>query len=277
LKPEVGDKPIEVTRRMVADAVREVGVRPGDTAIFHSSLSSMGRVVGGPDTLIDGFLDAVGPDGTVACPSLWGRRSGGRTDLALWDKTRSPAYIGKVPDHFWRRPDALRSDNPTHAVAAIGARAEELAGEHGNSGGRPCCFHVDAFGTESPWQRLYDWNAAYCFIGVDFTVDTMRHFVESLFVERALADAPADRRESLRGRLMRWETEQGVWPHHNSQAMGERFEAMGLVSMGRIGSATLRMIRSGPMVDAHLRILTDEPKEWLDDEFLVWLDETKAP
>ena len=70
MDPERGDRSVQVTREDVTCAAREVGVVPGDTLLFHSSLSSMGTVVGGPDAVIDGFLDAVGPEGTVAVPTL---------------------------------------------------------------------------------------------------------------------------------------------------------------------------------------------------------------
>jgi len=66
MQAETGDKCVLVTREDVARAARDVGVVEGDTLMFHSSMKSMGTVVGEPDTVIDGFLDAVGPTGTVA-------------------------------------------------------------------------------------------------------------------------------------------------------------------------------------------------------------------
>jgi len=62
---------IEVTVEDVAAGVRAIGVQPGDVVMFRSSLKSMGHVVGGPNAVIDGFLQAVGPEGTVAVPTLW--------------------------------------------------------------------------------------------------------------------------------------------------------------------------------------------------------------
>ena len=51
-------------------SARPVGIAEGDTVMLHTSLSSMGTVVGGADAVVDGFLDAVGPTGTVAVPTL---------------------------------------------------------------------------------------------------------------------------------------------------------------------------------------------------------------
>ena len=275
MRPEPGDTRIRVTRNDVAEAACAVGVRGGDTLMFHSSLSSMGTVVGGPETVIDGFLDAARPEGTVAAPSLWGRLSGDvPSDLSLWDVGTSPTWTGAIPEALRNRPDAFRSDNATHSVAAVGARAEELTREHANSGRRPCCFHWDAFGTESPWQKLYDWNAAYCFLGVDFTVATLRHFVECLLMHEYLRGAEPDRRKGLRARLARWGVE-GVWPHHDSRRLGELLASRGLVTVGRLGSAALRCVRARVWVEESLALLRERPEEWLSEGFRAWLEDAR--
>jgi len=272
MKPQRGDKDIRVTRADVAAAVHSVGVEPGDMALFHSSLSSMGTVVGGADAVIEGLLDAVGPTGTVAAPTLWARMSGDKPyDLADWDIDRSPSYPGKVTEAFRLRLDSIRSDNASHSVSAIGAKAVALTATHGRHGRRVSCFSPGAFAEDSPWQKLYDWNAAYCFIGVDFTVCTMRHFIECCLVQRALDAVPTNRHAELEAALTRW-GKPGVWPIHNGQAAGERLSAMGLVRFGKIGSATLRAIRTRDMVDHHLAMLEAEPRQWFNDAFLAWLD-----
>ena len=263
-----------MTRADVAAGARSVGIEPSDTAMFHSSLSSMGTLDGGPNTVIDGFLDAVGPTGTVAVPTLWWHVTDPPLTLDQWDIDTSPAYIGTVPETFRKRPDSIRSDNPTHAISAIGARADELTRGHGSGGLRPCVFRDSAFAAQSPWQRLYDWNAAYCFIGVDFTVNTMGHFIECQVIERALAAAPEAARGALEARLRRWEKD-GVYPRYRFQAMGERLAELGHVRLGKIGSATLRCIRARDMVDHALAVLDAEPKAWFDDEFLAWLRDAR--
>jgi aminoglycoside 3-N-acetyltransferase len=270
MKPEPGDKSIQVHRSDVAAAAGAVGIVPGDTVMFHSSLSSMGTVVGGPNAVIDGFLDAVGPEGTVAAPTLWWHHTDPPMRLEDWDIDRSPSYPGLITEAFRQRPDGVRSNNPTHSVSAIGARARELTRDHGRSGLRLCVFGDTAFAEESPWQRLYEWDAAYCFVGVDFTVNTMGHYCETVFVERALRGCPPGRRAELEAQVHRF-GKPGIWPRHSFQAMGERLAEMGLVRFGRIGSATLRCTRTRPMVDNILAILDGEPEAWFDAEFRAWL------
>ncbi len=272
MRSEPGDKSIEVKRADIAAAARSVGIAPGDTVMFHSSLSSMGTVLGGPDTVIDGFLEAVGPAGTVAVPTLWWHETRPPLRLQDWDPTTSPSYPGAITERFRRRADSLRSNNPTHSVSAIGARAGELTRDHGRSGLRPCVFGDTAFAVESPWERFYQWDAAYCFIGVDFTVNTMGHYVETRFVEKTLARAPAERRAALEAQVHRWQRP-GIWPRYSFKLMGERLADLGLVRFGQIGSATLRCTRAQVMVDTILRTLDADPEAWFSPEVLLWLEQ----
>jgi len=76
MQPEPGDKSLLVERSDVTAAAQSVGIVPGDTVMFHSSLSSMGTVVGGPNTVIDGFPRRSGLRAPSPCrPSGGARRS----------------------------------------------------------------------------------------------------------------------------------------------------------------------------------------------------------
>ncbi len=288
MQPEPGDKTVEVTVEDVAAGVRSVGVEPGDLVMFHSSLSSMGHVQGGPNAVIEGFLRAVGPEGTVAAPTLWWN---GTQDLADWDYDNSPSYPGVITEVFRQRPDSIRSNNPTHSISAIGPRAAELTADHGKWGLRPCMFGDAAFAAASPWERLYQWDAHYCFLGVDFTVNTMAHYCQCVLVEDALREAPADRREALDRRISRFDdvveyyrqsqageevTVVFLFPTFDFRRMGEHLAELGLVRFGQIGSATLRAIRSRVMVDTILATLRAEPEAWLSEPFLGWWREARG-
>ena len=271
MKPEQGHKDVHVTRADVTAAAKAVGIEPGDVMLFHSSLSSMGTVDGGPDTVIDGFLDAVGPEGTVAVPTLcnWEPEQQ-HFVFERWDPETSPSYVGKITEVFRQRAEAVRSDHATHSVAAIGARAEELTADHGASGTRPGTFGDRAFAAESPWQRLYDWNAAYCFVGVTFRVCTMVHFVETLLVDRALSRAAPEARPSLKEAVQGW-LKRGVWPTirvPDRELIEEMLAKEGLVRYSKIGSATFRCARAKPMVDHWIAIVEEEPGKWCPEEYV---------
>ena len=274
MDPERGDKRTNVTREDVAAALPTVGIIPGDTVMFHSALSSMGHVAGGPEAVIDGLLDAVGPTGTVAMPTLcnWTPEEQDRV-FERWNPETSPSYVGKITEVFRRRADAVRSDHATHSVAAIGARAQELTAKHGGGQPRLGPFADKAFATESPWERFVQWNAAYGFIGVTFQVCTLVHYVESLVVERALQRAEPRERPRLANAVSGW-MRPGVWPTiriDDRQVIEAMLAERGVVRYGRIGSATLRCARTRPMVAKWLRIVESEPQRWLPEDFVDWL------
>jgi aminoglycoside 3-N-acetyltransferase len=171
------------------------------------------------------------------------------------------------------RPEAVRSDHATHSVAAVGARAAELVAHHGASGPRLGPFGLAAFALESPWEKFYQWNAAYCFIGVTFYVNTMVHYVESRIIERALARASAGTRARLDGRVRAW-IRPGVWPGMRSddrEQIESRLSEQEIVRYGQIGSAVLPCARARPMVDEWLVLVEHEPAKRFPDDFPEWL------
>ncbi len=280
MRPERGEPGVEVTRGDVAEAAREVGITTGDVLFFHSSLSSMGTVRGGPDAVIDGFLDAVGPDGTVAVPTLCNWAPDDKhLVFERWDRESSPSFVGSITEALRRRPEAQRSDHATHSVAAVGARAAELTEGHGSGGPRRSPFSETAFAHESPWQRLVEWNAAYCFIGVTFRVCTMVHFVEASLAERMLDRASPEEKERLREGLAGW-MEDGYFPTiriEDREVIEEMLAARGIVKYGRIGSATFTCARAKPMVREWISIVEANPDMWLPLDYLTWAGDAAFP
>ena len=275
---EPGDPLVRVARHEIADALRAAGLSAGETVLFHSSLSSMGTVVGGADAVIDGFLDAVGPAGTVAAPTLssWRNLQDKRRVWDLWSIADTPTYCGLIPETFRRRPEALRSNHYTHSVSAIGPRAEELTANHGRSGLRESPWGPGAFAVQSPWQRFYDWNVFYCLIGVNCQRLTMVHFVETHLVHRALARAAPDRRKALLAQVRGW-TSNGIWAGIGTDkrlVAEEIFAEKGLLEYGAIGSARLRYMRIQPVVDAWIALAEEDPAYWCSEDFVRWLERT---
>lgn len=169
----------------VRDALRTLGVTDGDILLFHSSLKSFGYIEGGADAVIDGALLAVGERGTLVAPTLVQR------DFANayknWDKDRTPSDVGRITEVFRERPEALRSDQATHSVAAIGPMAKFLTEGHTAYGPRPSIYGDYAFAESSPWQKMYDLGGKVVFMGATIESNTYRHFIEARMIARALA------------------------------------------------------------------------------------------
>ena len=235
----IPDGPL-VTFEDIAGALRQVQVDRGAVVYVHSSLSSMGYVQGGADTVIDAFLDVVGPEGTLCVPTIVYAGQGPRPPF---DVIRSPSEVGRITETLRLRPEACRSDNPTHSVAAIGRQADEITAGHAGGEGRPSPWGELAFGHESPWQRFYDLDAICVLLGVDWEVNTMFHYIQSRFIEpywSEFAKAPP-------------------YPYFDRTPMGRELEGSGIVRTCALGSATVTAVSSRPMVDRSIEALHRDP------------------
>lgn len=256
-----------VRQNDLVEGFRRLGLRPGMTVMAHSSLSAFGRVEGGAETVIRALLIVIGEDGTLCLPTLCQRDRERRQET--WDIHNSPSDVGKITEVFRHWPGAVRSDHFTHSVTAQGPRAEEITAGHALAGSRPGPWGGRAFGHGSPWERFYELNVLYCFLGVDFRVNTMRHYAQSLLMEQALQQAPPSLRLLLAQETADW-SRPGVFPGWPGEAEEKLLARLGLVRYEPIGAATCRCARARDIVDTVLRAVRSEPERWLTGEMLQW-------
>lgn len=266
------ERPV-VTQSDLVAGFRGLGLDRGLTVMAHSSLSAFGWVEGGPEAVIEALLEVLGPEGTLCLPTLCQRDRELRFET--WDLAKSPSDVGRLTEVFRHWPGAIRSDHATHSVAALGPLAETITAGHATAHGRPGPWGPAAFGHGSPWDQFYRLNVRYCFLGVNFRVNTMRHYIQSVLVAEILAQAPAVRRPALEDRLTGW-CQAGVWPNWDDEQMEARLAAQGLVRYGQVGAATCRAIPAKTLVDTTLLTLKAEPEAWLDDAFRKWWDEARG-
>ncbi|MDE0217843.1 MAG: AAC(3) family N-acetyltransferase [Spirochaetaceae bacterium] len=241
----IPDGPL-VTFEDIVRALRTLQVGSGAVVYVHSSLSRMGYVQGGADTVIDAFLQVVGHEGTVCVPTIVYAGQGPRPPF---DVIRSPSEVGRITETLRLRPEACRSDNPTHSVAAIGRQADEITAGHAGGEGRPSPWGELAFGHESPWQRFYDLDAICVLLGVDWEVNTMFHYIQSRFIEpywSEFAKAPP-------------------YPYFDRAPMGRELEGAGIVRTCALGSATVTAVSSRPMVNRSIEALHRDPARFFAD------------
>ena len=58
-----------VTPDDIAAAFKETGVRKGQAVMVHTSLSSLGYVCGGAQSVIEALIKSVGGEGTIMMPA----------------------------------------------------------------------------------------------------------------------------------------------------------------------------------------------------------------
>ena len=256
-----------ITQPELVEGFRRLGLGFGLAAMAHSSLSAFGQVEGGAAAVIRALLTIIGENGTLCLPTLCQRDKERRRET--WDIHNSPSDVGKITEVFRTWPGAIRSDHFTHSVTAQGPLDLEITSGHATAGPRPSPWGTRAFGHGSPWDKFYELNALYCFLGVDFRVNTMRHYVQSRLLEEALAQAPGARRGLLAQELADW-NRPGVFPGWAGEMEEELLSGLRLVHYEPIGAAVCRSIPARTIVDETLKAVRDEPKEWLSGETLEW-------
>ena len=58
-----------VLKQDILTALKKIGITAGQTIMVHTSLSSMGIVCGGAQSVIEALLESVGADGTILMPT----------------------------------------------------------------------------------------------------------------------------------------------------------------------------------------------------------------
>ena len=206
-----------VTKFDVKNTLVKLGVKAGDILLFHSSLKSFGQTENGADTVIDGALEAVGPNGTLVAPTLVQKDFSNA--YKNWNKNTSPSDVGFITESLRRRPNAIRSDQATHSVAAIGKMAEFLTNSHSNSKPRPHPYGDYAFSHGSPWQKMYELNAKVVFMGCGMESNTFHHFIEAVYAEEILSSLPNNEKvEEMKKVLVTFDTRD----EHTRQLIAER-------------------------------------------------------
>ena len=148
--------------------------------MLHSSLSSLGWVEGGAATVVEAFLDAMGPEGTLLTPAFTG---GAWTEhMALPDcrdvcpqpfcPSQWASREGAIPNAALERPGRLRGCHPTHSWIANGSRRQEAL-----RGQREC---PTPCGRGNPFEKVVEWDGCLVILGVGVDTITLWHYYEDL-------------------------------------------------------------------------------------------------
>lgn len=217
--------------RLVAD-LRELGLQSGMDVMVHSSLSSIGHVIGGANTVIDALVAVIGAAGTLMMPSF--NHRGAR----VFNPLTTPTTNGAIPDAMWRRPEAARSLHPTHAIAANGPRAEAY-----------CRGHLEAgiWAADSPIGRLIHGGGYLLSLGVTHEASTAYHVAE-ISVPCSCIDqfGKTDRVVMPDGTVqevpgLAWRSAPCPVP---PSRLDETLDARGLQRHGKVGSADATLVRA---------------------------------
>lgn len=263
-----------VTKNDITKATIELGIQKGDILLVHSSFKSLGEVDGGAETVISGFLEALGKEGTLVLPTFCQKEIDKAYETWYIDK---PSDTGYLTNYFRKREGSIRSDQATHSVAASGKLAQELTKTHGHTHKRWGNMGDTPFSKDSPWEKMYQMNAKVLLLGVSAMSVTFRHYAEYIFINECLDSIKSHPDyEKMKGRLWSF-AKPGVWPHVLNETIRARMEKNGMWKNTTCGNATLMCVEAKPFVDTTLKALRSFDEEilwrtayWNTDAWIEW-------
>jgi aminoglycoside 3-N-acetyltransferase len=212
--------------------------------MVHSSLSSLGTVEGGADTVVDALLEVVGQGGTLVVPTFtFVDRHGPE---AIVDPQRDPSTVGRITEVARRRPEALRTIHPMHMVSALGRQAKFITDVDPT---------VSSFAEGGSFWRIMEAGAKILMLGVPYLRCTAFHLFEfhAQVPYRTLEPVSVQVRRAD-GSLQRVQAVLFVphWPFQGSPGndfnrLGNVLEERRLVRIGAVGNA---MARAFPLKEA---------------------------
>jgi aminoglycoside 3-N-acetyltransferase len=245
-----------VTRAQLAADLGRLGVRCGGTVMVHTSLRSLGWVIGGEQSVLEALRDAVGAAGTLVMPTQsWQLCDPAFLDMtpAVWWPTireHLPIYapevsptrtMGAVAELFRTVPGTLRSPHPHRSIAANGPHADRITAVH----------DLDCpAGERSPLKALYDLDASVLLLGTTAAKTTALHLAEHR------ADWPGKHlvrngAALIRDGVRQWVSWEELWVEDDDfEAVVAAFvTAGGMSRSGPVGKASSHLLPIRPLID----------------------------
>ena len=257
-----------VTPGDIKAALRDVGVKKGQSIMVHTSLSSLGYVCGGAQSVIEALMENVSDEGTIMMPTQsWKNLDPAagvywqepkewwpviRECIPAYDKRITPTNtMGAVPEMFRQWPGTLRSNHPARSVAAWGRYAQYLTESHDLS---------DIFGDNSPIGRLYELDGYVLLVGVGYDKNTSLHLAD------VRAEYPS-KHTVIESSAIQLDG-QRIWKSYETlavdgedfPAIGEAFEQTGQVRHVPLGNGILSMMRQRALVDFAVKWIEENRK-----------------
>lgn len=149
-----------LTKSDLIDQFKSIGIKEGDSLLVHSSLSKIGYIEGGAQTVVEALLEVVGSNGNLLMPTS--PNASLQLDyiksLDVFDVANTPSKLGSVTEYFRKLPNAVRSAHPTEPVACVGPDADYFTQDHFGS--------LTPYDQYSPFYRISEKGGKILYLGV---------------------------------------------------------------------------------------------------------------
>lgn len=240
---------MHTTQSLMRD-LSAMGLKGDETLLVHSSMKSIGDVNGGADAVLDAFQRFFA-SGLLVFPTF--TYATVTTRKPLFDAAATHSNVGILPELFWQRPDVLRSNHPTHSLAATGKGAKELCTGAEN--------YDTIYNPASSWGFLLQHNVKILMVGVSLDSCTFIHAIEEWSGVPVLSKRPIiryvlDANGKRQKVAVHWHTNAHWRNYHMAQHLLEDAKAL---RPCRFGDAPC-LLMDGPVAYRVLgKVLKDNP------------------
>jgi len=248
------------TKQDLIAHLSDLRIDPAGTLMVHISCRAVGEVEGRGDTILDALSEYMRP-GLLVLPSHtwdivnaapWTKFS---QSNPVMDVLHTPSNVGVLTEIFRKRPGVLRSLHPTHSLAALGVDAGAfLSGEEHIQ--TPC-------GMGGAYYRLWARGAQILLIGVSFIRNTYIHGIEEWDGAQGTLSPEKTDLYVINYEGYRLHTPQR---RHIARLGSETFSKLepeaqqqGVLTLGRFGDATARVMGARPLRAMVAAILKEDP------------------
>jgi len=242
-----------LTKQNLIEEFQAFGVEAGDALLVHSSYKSFGGVDGGPQTVIDALLDALGSDGTLIMPAFNFDFCKGEP----WDVNETPSHMGIITELVRKDPRSKRVFHPIYSFSIIGKQAEFLTKAR----------YKSSYERDSLFGKLRQLDGKIMVIGLSYNDSmTFFHHVEELegvdyrylkTFTGMVTDEAGNTYEDSFQMLVR-DIEQGV--ETMVDPMGDLAEEKGLIRHRQIGDAAVKLMKANDIYEFTAREMRRDPK-----------------
>ena len=162
-----------ITLEKIISDLKKSGVESGEDLLVHSSLSSIGYVENGAETVINALLQVVGENGNLLMPSspnAFLQLTYIKT-IEVFDVLNTPSALGSITETFRTKKGVLRSEHPTEPVCCYGPNALDYTTNHFGE--------LTPYTQKSPFYKLVQNKGKILYLGVTLdNAGTSLHLLE---------------------------------------------------------------------------------------------------
>ncbi len=243
-----------ISKQKLINDFNKIGIKKDDSVLVHSSLSKIGFVDGGAETVVNALFECVGENGTLLFPtfSASGRNKTYLEQNPYFDRKNTPSQMGIITEYFRKLNDVFRSFHPTDSVCAKGRLAEYYTNSHFGQ--------LTPYNEYSPFRKLCLMNGKILMLGttlngactnlhtLEDAVDFKFPVYDNKIFEVEMIDEKGNKS------IMKTKVHNPEYSaKRNCDALKPMFEKEGLLIKGSIGEAQSMLIDANKMLEVMMK------------------------